>query len=118
MQSESPSGAKLNSLGIYLLVSLFFVVASFIEFGILLMLKRTHFHGVRETTGDKNKDADIQNLEGSQSNKVFARIAKTAHDKALETRYSVADKIDFCSFIFFVFAYILFNVAYIIQCAN
>lgn len=113
MQSESPSGANLNSLGVYLLVSLFFVVASFIEFGLLLMLKRANLLGVNETIAHKNRDN--KKHEGSELK--FARRSKTAHDIGLETRYSFADKIDFGSFIFFVFAYILFNVAYIMQCA-
>ena len=106
----------MSSLGIYLLVSLFFVVASFIEFGILLILTRTHFLGVRQTTSSKYMDNEKH--KKSKSKKVFPRISKTGHNRALEMRYSVSDKIDFASFICFMFAYILFNVAYIIECAN
>ena len=118
LQSESPSGAKLNALGVYLLVSLFFVCASFIEFGILLLLKRTYFLGERGTLVDKTADVDNQKNQGSHIEKAFDRRLKRAHDIALQTRYSIADKIDFGSFIFFMFAYVLFNVGYIIQYAN
>ena len=89
------------------------------------MLKRTHFLGERKT--ENNTDVDNQNHEGSHSEKVFARSSKTAHDTTIkrrnsqnlkENRYSVADKIDFGSYICFMFAYILFNIIYLIQYTN
>ena len=49
LQSESPSTTKLNDLGVYLLVSLFFVVFAMLEFAVVLLVqrdldsKRNHF---------------------------------------------------------------------------
>ena len=40
MQSESPSASKLNNLGGYLLVSLFFVITALIEFAVVLLIQR------------------------------------------------------------------------------
>ena len=39
-QAESPSSGKFTAIGIYLLTCLFFVVAGFIEFAIVLQLQR------------------------------------------------------------------------------
>ena len=39
-QSESPSVYRLNSLGIYLLVSLFFVISTMVELVLVVFLKR------------------------------------------------------------------------------
>lgn len=39
-QSESPSTSKMNNLGFYLLVSLFFVVAALMEFALVLLVQR------------------------------------------------------------------------------
>ena len=90
------------------------------------MLKRTCFLGERKTIPDNN--TDNQKHEGSHSEKVFDRRSKTTRDdRALERRYSqnikegrysVTDKIDFGSFICFMFAYLLFSFVYVIQYAN
>ena len=39
-KSTSPSGSKLNALGRYLLISLFFVLATMIEFAVVVIMKR------------------------------------------------------------------------------
>merc|ERR1712141_399098 len=38
--NESPSGTLMNALGVYLLVSLFFVVSTMFEFAVVLLLKQ------------------------------------------------------------------------------
>ena len=44
-QSENTHGAKINSLGIYLLISLLFVMAAMVEFaGIMLMQRRNNLN--------------------------------------------------------------------------
>lgn len=40
LQSESPSGSKLNALSSYLLVSLFFVFGTMVEFSLVLIIKQ------------------------------------------------------------------------------
>merc|ERR1712088_1027336 len=39
-QAESPSSGKFTALGIYLLTSLIFIVAAFIEFAFILLLQQ------------------------------------------------------------------------------
>ena len=39
-KTASPSGSKLNALGCYLLISLFFVLATMIEFAVVVIMKR------------------------------------------------------------------------------
>ena len=41
MQTENPSGARLNALQIYFITSLLFVFGTIIEFAFVLALKRT-----------------------------------------------------------------------------
>ena len=41
-QAESPASGNFTALGIYLCTCLFFVVASFLEFAILLALKNSY----------------------------------------------------------------------------
>ena len=61
----------MNALGVYLLVSLFFVVASFIEFGVLLMLIRAQLLDGRTNTGENKTDEDFQTYEGPISAKML-----------------------------------------------
>ena len=49
--ADSPSGANLNALGFYLLVSLFFVIGTTIELAIVLCIKRIK----RNTSGKNNQ---------------------------------------------------------------
>ena len=52
-QSESPSGARLNSLSSYLLVSLFYVMATMIEFAIVLVVKQRKWARKRKKATQK-----------------------------------------------------------------
>ena len=96
--SHSPSGTQLNALEIYILTSLFFVLATIIEFGLVLSLKKTHL------LEDKN-------------NKVMALKTRSTNKRG-EKRYSKADKIDFASLMIFSFAYIVFNCIYMMIYSN
>ena len=93
--SHSPSGTQLNALEIYILTSLFFVLATIIEFGLLLSLKKNHLLG-----GQNNEEVVLE-----------SRFT----DCRREQRYSKADKIDSASFMIFSFVYIVFNCIYMIQ---
>ena len=121
--SHSPSGTKLNALEIYILTSLFFVLATIIEFGVVLALKRANLFGMQQnknvafkssqnaivptTMNTKREKQSTSNLFGSVNLR-----------KCDEKRYTIADKIDFASFFLFTFAYILFNFAYMTQYRN
>ena len=91
--SNSPSGTQLNALEIYILASLFFVLATIAEFGLVLSIKKIH-------------------LLGNGNNKVVT--LKRRHILR-EKGCSVADKIDSAAFMIFPFAYIVFNCIYVSQ---
>ena len=93
--SHSPSGTHLNALEIYILTSLFFVLATIIEFGLVLAVKRTQFLG-----GQQNKVVTFKSIDATSIR---------------EKRYSKADKIDFASFLVFSTAYVIFNCIYMMQ---
>ena len=93
--SHSPFGTQLNALEVYILTSLFFVLATIVEFGLVLLLKRIHILGA-------------QNIEEVA---LEPRFANSRQDKG----YSIADKIDFASFMLFPFAYIVFNCIYVMK---
>ena len=117
----------MNALGIYMLVSLFFVMASFIEFGMLLILKRVNLIEGRKNIVANNTDEAIQKHATSSLATMFHRPSNKRNDilfdergarNIKENRYSVIDKVDFGSFVCFLFSYILFNFLYIILYAN
>ena len=62
LQSESPSTTKLNDLGVYLLVSLFFVVFAMLEFAVVLLVqrdldsKRNHFVSQEKSNTETARD--------------------------------------------------------------
>ena len=91
--SNSPSGTQLNALEIYILASLFFVIATIVEFGLVLSIKKIH-------------------LLGNRNNKVVT--LKRRHILR-EKGCSKADKIDSAAFMIFPFAYIVFNCIYVLQ---
>ena len=131
LQSESPSTTKLNDLGVYLLVSLFFVVFAMLEFAVVLLVQRdqdskrnsfisqeksnieTAFtkKGTTNTTinemigNDINEVKDIQK-DNSTKNKNTRKIFRL-HSLQLST-----DNIDMMAFILYVAFYIIFNLFY------
>ena len=131
LQSESPSTTKLNDLGVYLLVSLFFVVFAMLEFAVVLLVQRdqdskrnsfisqeksnieTAFtkKGTTNTTINEmigngiNEVKDIQK-DNSTKNKNTRKIFRL-HSLQLST-----DNIDMMAFILYVAFYIIFNLFY------
>ena len=91
--SNSPSGTQLNALEIYILASLFFVLATIVEFGLVLSIRKIHLNG--------NRDNQVVTL-------------KRRHILREKGCY-VADKIDSVAFMIFPFAYIAFNCIYALQ---
>ena len=121
--SHSPSGTQLNALEIYILTSLFFVLATIIEFGVVLALKRANLIGMQQNKGIGFKSspnaisptAMNTKREKQLTSNLFGSVNQRKFD---EERYTIADKIDFASFILFTSAYILFNIAYMTQYSN
>ena len=131
LQSESPSTTKLNDLGMYLLVSLFFVVFAMLEFAVVLLVQRDQDHkrnsfisqekiniqsaftkkadtnttinGMVGNDNDTVKDIQRDNITKNKSiGKVFR-----LHSVQLST-----DNIDTMAFILYVVIYIIFNLFY------
>ena len=121
--SHSPSGTQLNALEIYILTSLFFVLATIIEFGVILALKRANLFGMQQNKGIGFKSspnaisptAMNTKREKQLTSNLFGSVNQRKFD---EECYTIADKIDFASFILFTSAYILFNIAYMTQYSN
>ena len=121
--SHSPSGTQLNALEIYILTSLFFVLATIIEFGVVLALKRANFLGRQQSKDmafkrSQNAIAPMAINKTREKQLTSNPLGSLNLRKFGEKQYTIADKIDFASFVLFTFAYILFNVVYMIQYSN
>ena len=91
-QSESPASDQLNKLGVYLIVSLFFVISTIIELAFVVTLKRV---------------GELKVQEGENEVKVMTR-SKIESRKQI----SILDRIDFFAFMIYFFFYIIFNFVY------
>ena len=136
-KSRNPSGANLNALGCYLLISLFFVIATMIEFAVVLVIKRrlewipknTMTQGFDLTTNQRR----LSRLSGIRNRKLIPTNTIESHSKnyynaSLEMSImkpnkhqligsnwmisSVTEAIDFVSFVTFSASYLLFNYVY------
>ena len=130
-QSESPSTTKLNDLGVYLLVSLFFVVFAMLEFAVVLLVQRdqdskrnsfisqeksnietaftkkgTTNTTINEMIGNGINEVEDKQKDNSTKNKNTRKIFRL-HSLQLST-----DNIDMMAFILYVAFYIIFNLFY------
>ena len=114
----------MTAIGIYLLISLFFVVGAMVEFAVLLFLLRRS----EKSSYLKEKGG----LSSSKSNskhpiecKEIKRIASTIHRQESSTRYfddsfkdnlndffTYSSTIDLAAAAIFPLAYIIFNIVY------
>ena len=85
-QSVSPTGSKVDKLGLYLLVSLVFIMASMVEFAIALIIHRNYGNAKISNDADNKRTVDIRRIS--------------------------SNNMDVASAILFPFAYILFNIIY------
>ena len=90
LQSDNPTGNTINTLGVYLLISLLFVTAAMLEFSGMMFLQRKN---------ELRKSIDVSILGHSLRRGSFEMKEMTT-------------KIDGISMILFLMAYLLFNVAY------
>ena len=118
-QTESPSEIDLDALGIYLLVSLFFVAVTLIEFAIILMLKRSIEKNSREkqvhsglTPRPRHKVGTMNRFGNMEGN----RHLGSDRDEGIKRDVIAADdyisRIDNVTFIVFLFSYCTFNAVY------
>ena len=103
-QVESPSSREFTALGIYLLTSLFLIVASFIEFSFVL-----HLHQRNEKHLQKQKEFRSWML-------CIAKISPKENENSMFYNYGKPlfniSKIDRLAFTFGVVFFFLFNVLY------
>lgn len=136
-KSRNPSGANLNALGCYLLISLFFVIATMIEFAVVLVIKRRLEWIPKNTTRQgfdltanqrwRNRFSGIRNRKllpintmESHSNNYYnasldISIMKPNKHQLIGSNWmisSVTEAIDFVSFITFSVSYLLFHCVY------
>ena len=105
----------MNALGSHLLVSLFFVVATMIEFAVVMGIKRVEELKANKTGPNENKKEGII----SKRNAMIKHELYLHQDLAMkQTTFSqdnvcsIRDKIDFAACCLFLFSYFLFNCSY------
>ena len=89
-QSDNPTGEKIDSLGTYLLTSLLFVMAAMLEFAAMLFLQRRN----------ELKIGTKVSIKGRLLRRGSFEMKK------------LSTKIDGIAMILYVFAYLVFNIAY------
>ena len=124
MQDESPSEAKLNPLGRYILVALLFVFGAMVEFAFVLMVKQK-MDWYNNCNGLEGNQKRIARCERSFQN-VWHANQDLNLTQAINEKYESQDsskvtflenipltsKIDYTAFIVFIISYLLFNVIY------
>ena len=111
----------MTALEVYLLASLFFVIATLFEFAIVLQLYRSNIlscgssvniEAIENMTncngGLENSDKLNKRSLRSHGRTSTTRIKSNTHN----TPYKTTNRIDFCSFFSFMFLYIVFNCIY------
>lgn len=132
MQDESPSEAKLNPLGKYILVALLFVFGAMVEFAFVLIIKQK-LDCCNDCNGLEENQKEMQTPTKSRSARNGKRVRNVwlancdfnstqAINEKHENQYSckltfsenipVTSKIDYAAFICFIVSYLLFNVIY------
>ena len=125
---ESPSGARLTSLGSYLFVSLVFAFLPIVEFALVLFIKEAKNRGTQGTsllTSDKSKSkkellidqmTEPQNTAGhvSPPQKVTGQQKSISWFKRPKFIASLplTRQLDLLAFVMYHFVYVLFNLIY------
>ena len=129
LQSDGHSNGNINSLDLYLLVSLFFVIATMVEFAIVLVISRisrNRHRGIlaRSTTQGKRTSYNMKNIMAETVDQLLLPINNIEPKSSIvlnddmcsqvthQNHYSSTDIIDFSTFLVFFSSYILFNFAY------
>ena len=115
----------MNALGIYLLVSLFFVLATMVEFAVVLVLAR-FYPKTDDNDAQKNKENNktrkrslkkkfwpYSKMSSSHVNIKEAEgnpIIKEKNEKRIICSFT--EKMDFIALLIFMFIYFIFNCVY------
>ena len=126
LQSDSPPATHLNALGIHLLVSLFFVSTTLVEFAVVVVLKRRLDGGASVaqnltpggqhiTKGSPQFGGYVDKSEESSNEKlgnvILAQKKNCGGIKSIQT----TDNVDNIAMILFFFSYLIFNCVYWVE---
>jgi len=107
-QAESPSSGKFTALGMYLLASLFFVVAAFIEFACVLQMER--YNGVAQIISGETTRL-LKNGDITTTTIVQQDYDKRSNSNIDQPRFDLR-KIDRIAFVVGGLMFLLFNLVY------
>ena len=83
-QNNSPTTFSIDNLGIYLLISLFFVVATIIEFAVVLLVKRNSgCTGIRRQKVSGNKSNEKMTPQELYRTKITTRTNKIFTEQSI-----------------------------------
>ena len=109
----------MNALGVYILVSLFFVIATMFEFAIVLLIKRRRphkFQTIKKLIRGSNNWSPTTEVFKTKSHE-FNLDLDTKEDEIksnYDSRFKdITEKIDFVALMSFIIGYSLFNIIYI-----
>ena len=94
----------MNALGIYLLISLSFVIGTMIEFALVLCINRIDFKRIE-------KSCLTFNIKQTENSKAPA-AAETMNGINKEKIRYVTDTVDFLAFCIFNLSFLVFNIVY------
>ena len=100
----------MNALSGFLITSLFFVLATMVEFAIVLMIKRFDDSSSEKPEGQLFHKA-------SKKEKDVTRLLAILEKKFMPSRkkYPLTDKVDFISLIIFMISYFIFCFSYFVH---
>ena len=109
----------MNALGVYILVSLFFVIATMFEFAIVLLMMRRRPHKyqtIKKLIRSSNNWSPTTEVFRTKSHEFNLDLnpkddeIKSNHDSRFK---DITEKIDFVALMSFIIGYSLFNIIYI-----
>ena len=126
LQSHSPTGSDIDNIGLYLLVSLFFVVAAMVEFSIVVIISRRENMQIGSADSANDKDGQgrrdaVQNFNNALFESLFGSdgqfgFVKTMKKKITQGKFeetkSSSKTLDLVSSFVFPIAYAIFNAYY------
>ena len=109
-QSESPSGASLHPLGVFIIVSLLFVMGALIEFALILTLKQyLECKSILMVVPNCPATAEeIKRKLGEEQHNMPAQKGSSPSPKISRS----IDQVDITALISFLLLYFIFNCAY------
>ena len=109
----------MSALGVYLLVSLFFVLGAMLEFAVVMLIKRLEILNNEKTNPHlKTKRWNpTKPPQGRMMNETFYRTSEDLEKKTgsapHKKSYSKTDKTDFVASLVFFISFLVFNFSYV-----